>query len=82
MDLGGAMFNRIRKITHDHKVSLGILLASGVLDLSFCAEKLTLHYGIKVAPLTWAFIFGILGFVTLSGAVIEYFIDVKSDCSK
>jgi hypothetical protein len=70
------------KITHDHKVALGILLASGILDISFCAEKLALHYGYQIRPLTWAIIYGTLGSITLIGAIIELLLDIKSDCSK
>lgn len=73
-------YSRIKKITHEHKVSLGILLASGILDLSFSAEKLAIHFKYKITPLTWAIVFGTLGLVTLTGAVVEFFLDVETDC--
>lgn len=71
---------KLKKITHDHKVALGILVASGVLDLSFCVEKLCIYYNINVSPLTWAIIFGTLGLITLIGAFVEFKTDLNSDC--
>lgn len=74
------MFNKIKKITHEHGVSIGILLVSGILDLSFALEKYLVYKNIDVSPLTWAIIFGSLGLITLIGAVVEYTHDLKSDC--
>lgn len=71
---------KFRKLTHDHKVSLGILLAAGLLDLSFCVEKLLIYYKVNVSPLTWAIVFGGLGLITLIGAFIEFQSDIKTDC--
>ena len=73
---------KFSRITHDHKVALGILLISGIFDLSFCAEKLLLHYGLLIKPMTWAVIYGTLGVVTLIGAIIELILDTKSDCKE
>ena len=71
---------QLKTITHDHKVVLGILLAAGLLDFSFCLEKLLIYYKVNVSPLTWAFVFGGLGLITLIGAFIEFKSDVLTDC--
>jgi hypothetical protein len=72
---------QLKKITHDHKVSLAILVSSGVLDFSFCVEKILIYYKINVSPLTWAIVFGSLGLISLFGAFIEFKSDILTDCS-
>ena len=72
---------QLKNITRDHKVSLAILVSSGVLDLSFCEEKILIYYKINVSPLTWATIFGSLGLISLFGAFIEFKSDILTDCS-
>jgi hypothetical protein len=72
---------QLKKITHDHKVSLAILVSSGVLDLSFCVEKILIYCKINVSPLTWAIVFGSLGLISLFGAFIELKSDISTDCS-
>lgn len=74
------MVNKIKKLTHEHGVSIGILVISGVLDLSFALEKFLIYKNINISPLTWAIVFGSLGLITLIGAVVEYTLDLKSDC--
>ena len=71
--------NKLKLITHEHKVSLGILIASGILDLSFCLEKYLIYLKINISPLTWAIIFGSLGLITLIGAIVEFLYDLNSD---
>lgn len=74
------IIHKLKHITHEHRLSLGILLASGVLNLSFCIEKVLIHLGYYVSPLTWAIVFGSLSLIALIGAVVEFIYDLDIDC--